>query len=102
MILLATIPFPLEDVPALRKGKKTVTLRMDQEHGKYHKGETYEATTYNGDPLGLTIWVLEVVDTIVSCLPGLGVPRGVIKRLEKEGGINTTRVDYIRFELVQK
>jgi hypothetical protein len=64
------IPFPFDYIKDLQDGKKCLTLRIQDELGKYYENETYIATTYGGDLIGVKIRVLRV-ERIEVVSPGI-------------------------------
>jgi len=100
--LLAKINFPKEYARALKKGTKTVTLRVGPEAGKYKPGETYVAQTYEGTPLNLSVKIDSSIHAYLNDLEKQGIPKRSIASLRrKEGLSDKDLINLIRFSIVR-
>jgi hypothetical protein len=64
------MPFPVGFDKDLSSGRKRLSLRIEDEYGKYRVGEVYEAVTYNGYPIGVTVVIDSVRSTVIES-PGI-------------------------------
>lgn len=63
---MSNIPFPLGYREDLANGRKCATIRVKEELGKYKVGECYSAVTYDGFPLGVTIRVIQIDESVIG------------------------------------
>ena len=95
------IPFPSSYKQALLSGKKTMTIRIFEEVGKYEEGEIYRVGSYEGEDWGVGIKVTRVTTTEVGKLTSHGIPQPEIDILmEGEGVSPDTPAEVIWFEVV--
>jgi uncharacterized protein YqfB (UPF0267 family) len=94
---MKNIPFPTHYRRSLREGRKTMTVRLDQELGKYTKGEILRATSYAGNDWGIDIKVIKVIRTTIGRLNEHGVPGNSVEGILKKGYNSETEVDLVIF-----
>lgn len=91
---MKTMPFPKEYKRTLKHKKKNVTIRIQQEVGKYKRGHVYQATDYKGNPFNIEIKILDVfkmpLSKIKKYVPEINRPE--FKKLPKNA-----KVDIIKF-----
>ncbi len=63
------MPFPKEYEKALTTGEKNMTIRILDEIGKYEKGNTYQATDYEGNSLNVLIEIIDIIKYKFKDLP---------------------------------
>lgn len=93
------IPFPSSYKKALLSKTKNTTIRIGKEIGKYKKGKTYNATTYQGKDWGIKIKIIQVKKLKVKDLPGFGIPMSTIKSLKKNNLSDNSKVELIKFDI---
>lgn len=95
------ILFPSQYKKALLSGKKTSTVRLANEIGKYEAGKVYRAKSYSGRDWGVRVLILEVIRTNLGRLSEYGIPqRSIEATCNKEGVSLEEKVELVRFRLL--
>jgi len=96
---LPTMPFPSEYQGKILWGEKNLTIRTDQEFGKYVSGVTYRACSYDGEDWGVNVLVIDVNHAKVGDIVACGIPEVEARRVQEEIG-EDGRVDLVRFQVL--
>lgn len=92
------IPFPSEYQEPLCRGEKTMTIRVGDETEIYQVGSTYEATSYEGEPWGVSVEIQRITPLPVDELIDWGIPEADVERVRAEG--DGEHVEMIQFNVL--
>ena len=99
---MKTIFFPSNYKKALLEKKKTMTIRVKAEIGKYKKGQIYMVKSYAGSDWGVNVRILDINLTNLKNLSHLGIPKRSIESIQRKEKINkNSRVELLKFEIVK-
>ncbi len=99
--VMQTIPFPATYKNAILGKRKTVTVRVGDEMGKYKQGAVYRASSYAGTDWGVSVRIVSVQQLPLGELGAHGLPKRSVQSLKKQMKLNNdTRVELFRFAYV--
>lgn len=93
---MKTMPFPKEYKKVLQHGRKNVTIRIQQEVGRYRRGQIYQATDYKGNPFNIEIKILDVIKVPLSKARRY-IPDAELNRPEFKSLSPDAKIELIKF-----
>lgn len=90
-----TIPFPASYKKAVLAKRKTMTVRVGDEKGKYKAGNVYATCSYSGTDWGTVVRIVSVIRMRLADLP---IPKQSVASLQRKTKLSKNdEVEIVRF-----